>query len=163
MEVEISGDDNDNVESSSQESSASMAMNEDFGNIHYHPTPHDLQMLRAWCPHPFVDVEGGKMFTVNTQGDWKKCLQLNEILEKLDSNKGKAWEKLFEELAKKPNLAEEWMSGFSKPPYTPTPHTFRFGSKKNFRKIRDFLKVLKDGKIKKNKKKNAWKRILNRK
>ena len=162
INFEIVGE-NDDKEASAVEPSTTMAMKEDFGNVYYHPSPHDLQMLRAWCPHPFVDVEGGKMFTANTQGEWKKCLQLKEILTKLDNNKGKAWEKLFEELAKEPKLAEDWMSGLSKPPFTPTPHTFRFGSKKNFKKIRDFLKVIKNGKITKNKKKIAWKKILNRK
>ena len=82
INLEIIGEDDDK-EASAVEPSTTMAMKEDFGNIHYHPSPHDLQILRAWCPHPFVDVEGGNMFTVNTQGDWKKMLTVERNIRKI--------------------------------------------------------------------------------
>ena len=54
-----------------------------------------LAELRAGTK-PFTDKgENGTLYTVNTNGDWKKCLLFNEILEAMDPNDtDRAWAKL---------------------------------------------------------------------
>ena len=54
-----------------------------------------LTELRAGT-QPFTDKDvNGRVFTANTNGDWKKCLLFSEILEAMDrDDANKAWEKL---------------------------------------------------------------------
>ena len=102
----------------------------------YQPTKEELNEYRK-TGVPFVDIrEDGSEFTQNTNGDWRNHLKLKDILNHLSKDTATAWTLLLEELMKVPSLGLRWLRNVPGDGELLTPVHFRFGTRRNYLKIK---------------------------
>lgn len=88
---------------------------------------------------PYIAVdEDGQEFTVNTEGDFRRCLKLREVLLLLGGGET-GWKMLEIHLLNNPSIGLGWLnrvaSGFER-----TPTSFSFGTRLNFKRVQEILK-----------------------
>ena len=104
-----------------------------FDKPYQHPggrfRPTFLELDRA---APYLDInENGKEYTVNSGGDWKRCLKFTEALEFVGG-----WEKLEEEIKGNPKVALDWLKNVS---MSNDPSKFSFGRRSYYMWVKRLL------------------------
>ena len=113
--------------------SKKIEMVELFDKPYQHPggrfRPTFLELDRA---APYLDInENGKEYTVNSGGDWKRCLKFTEALEFVGG-----WEKLEEEIKGNPKVALDWLKNVS---MSNDPSKFSFGRRSYYMWVKRLL------------------------
>lgn len=109
--------------------------------MHYAPSYKTLAELRL-TTEPFVDInKENREFTANAGDDWRKFLKLREVLSVLADTEEEAWLILASKLQEEPQVALTWAWKVSSPGQPATPQSFRFGSPKNFRKVKKIIET----------------------
>ena len=91
--------------------------------------PTFLQLDRS---RPYVDINDlGQEYTVNADGDWRKCLKLSEILELVGG-----WEALEKLIIDEPKIALSWFSNVS---IFNNPSCFSFGRRQDYNHVKGVL------------------------
>ena len=106
------------------------------GSRIYRPSYEELEKARS-SNEPFVDIDAeGQEYTANTGGDWRKCLKLEEVLERLASNREEAWRLLEKEILGDARIMFVWVSKVAPVYSSPTPYSFRFGTFEEFKHLK---------------------------
>ena len=110
-------------------------------NKTYAPKYSELHLLRD-SDEPYVDVDkDGMEYTANTGGEWDKCLKLSEILNHFSPNPVEAWTELGNTIRNSPGLVLRWVELVAPPGQMKGPRNFRFGSRKNFDRVKFILET----------------------
>ena len=113
-----------------------------MGSMCYKPELAHLELLRKGS-EPFVDMTSeGKEFTRNVNGDWRRYLNLNEVLDMMDSDQTQAWKTLENNLKGDPSVGLGWLGNATPKLQMKTPFQFRFGSRKNFLRPKTMVEAL---------------------
>lgn len=92
---------------------------------------------------PFIGTdERGLTQTFNTEGDWRNCLSLVEILKELSDGKDKksGWKRIEDEVRANPMLIPSWLSNADTGSNDNSPFKFQVGSKGNFLKLKKLMR-----------------------
>ena len=103
----------------------------------YRPDPRVLEKLRTDGKIPFVDLIDGVCKTANHNNDWRKMLNLREILDDLvDGDQERGWLNLRFILRHEPSIAIHWGERVATPGQLSTPTSFRFGMRCMFVRVK---------------------------
>ena len=116
---------------------------ETTGSLLYKPCTEQLVKLRKGT-QPFVDIGSCKTeFTANSFGDWRHCLNLNEVLDLMcKKNREDAWKILEDKLKDEPLQGVEWINKATPKYQMKSPFDFRFGTSKMFFRLFHMVKRL---------------------